>query len=57
MSDVPESAMSTDPKAAEGGDAIDNPRGGALYSWPRDPIPASRGESGVTQPRHSDMPA
>jgi len=43
MSDVPESTMSTDPKVVEGGDATDDPCGGALYSWPRDLIPASGG--------------
>jgi len=57
MSNTPEIAVSTNPQTANDSGAADTPPGGALYSWPHDPIPATGGESGVTLSRPVNIPA
>ena len=57
MSDSPANITSTNVQTADDSGAADTPPGGALYSWSRDPIPATGGESGATLSRPVNIPA
>ena len=57
MCDSPENIASTNVQTADDSGAADTPPGGDLYSWPRDPIPATGAEPGVTLSWPVNVPA